>query len=175
MQSFFVWMEALPSSVALRESINAYPILLTGHVVGMCVFVGLIAFWDMRLAGLALRDVRVSTLPPQLFPWALGIGFLVSVVTGALLFYGQPMRYYTNFWFWLKSGMLILAGVNAAVFHVTTYQSVDKWDTDRVAPAAARLAGFFSLVLWSGIIITGRMTAYSGLVPQWWADLGLGD
>jgi hypothetical protein len=175
MQSFFVWMETLPSSIMLRESINGYPVLLTSHIVSMCLFVGLIAFWDMRLAGLALRGERVSTIPPRIFPWALGLGFLISLVTGALLFYSQPMRYYTNFWFWLKSGMLILAGVNAAVFHLTTYQSVDTWDTAQVTPPAARFAGVFSLALWAGIIITGRMTAYSGLVPQWWVDLGLGN
>ena len=27
-----------------------------------------------------------------------------------------------------------------------------------------------SLVMWSAIIITGRMIAYSALVPQWWLD-----
>ena len=175
MQNFLEWMEALPSSVALRESINAYPILLTSHIVSMCLFVGLIAFWDMRLAGLTLRSVRVSIIPSRLFPWALGLGFGVSAVTGLLLVYGQPMRYYTNFWFWLKMGMMVVAGVNALVFHLTTEQSVREWDTDRVPPSAARFAGFFSLALWAGIIITGRMTAYSGLVPRWWVDLGLGN
>ena len=83
MQSFFMWMEALPSSIALRESINGYPVLLTSHVVSMCVFVGLIAFWDMRLAGLALRGERVSTLPPRLFPWALGLAAVAGLI-GAL-------------------------------------------------------------------------------------------
>jgi len=175
MQSFFQWMEALPSSVALRESINGYPILLTTHVVSMCIFAGIIIFWDMRLAGLTLRGVRVSSIPSRLFPWALGLGFGLSLLTGLLLFWGQPMRYYTNFYFWLKMGMLGLAGANALVFHLTAYNTVNDWDTDRVGPLAARFAGFFSLALWAGIIVTGRMTAYSGLVPQWWTDLGLGN
>ena len=28
--------------------------------------------------------------------------------------------------------------------------------------------------LWAGIIVTGRMIAYSGLVPDWWIALELG-
>ena len=166
-------MDALPSSMALRESINAYPVLLTAHVVSMCLFAGIIIFWDMRLAGVALPRVRVSTIPPRLFPWAVGTGFVISTVTGLLLLYSQPLRYYPNFWFWMKNGLLFFAGLNAFIFHMTTYHSVDAWDTDRITPRAARLAGYFSLALWAGIIMTGRMIAYSALVPQWWVDLGL--
>jgi hypothetical protein len=40
-------------------------------------------------------------------------------------------------------------------------------------PFEARVAGFLSLVVWASIIITGRMIAYSALVPQWWLDIGL--
>jgi len=69
--------------------------------------------------------------------------------------------------------MFILAGVNILVFDLTIYKSVAKWDRDAVAPRSARLAGFASLVLWAGTVVTGRLIAYSGLVPQWWKDLGL--
>ena len=55
LRSLFEWLDALPSSLALRESLNAYPILLTSHVVSMCLFVGLIAFWDLRLVGITLK------------------------------------------------------------------------------------------------------------------------
>ena len=69
--------------------------------------------------------------------------------------------------------LMLLALVNAMWFHNTIYQSVAQWDTDARPPKAARLAGLFGLLLWSGVIVTGRMIAYSGLVPQWWKDLNL--
>ena len=75
-QSFFEWMDALPSSVALRESLNAYPILLTLHLVSMAGFAGLIAFFDMRLVGIALKSVPVSKITERIFPWMI-IGFVV--------------------------------------------------------------------------------------------------
>ena len=55
-KGIFEWADALESSIALRESLNGYPILLTAHVVSMCLFAGLIAFWDMRLVGFALDE-----------------------------------------------------------------------------------------------------------------------
>ena len=166
-------MDALPSSISLRESLNAYPFLLTAHVVSMCLFVGLIAFWDLRLVGMALKPVPVSSIMKRIFPWAL-TGFAISVITGGLLFYSQPMRYYVSFYFWLKTAMLALVGMNMMVFHLTTWRSVQSWDEDAVAPVGARVAGVASLLLWAGIVVTGRLIAYAGLAPDWWLALELG-
>ena len=170
--SLFEWLDALPSSIALRESLNAYPILLTAHVVSMCWFAGLIGFWDLRLVGMALKRVPVSNIPPRVFPLMIA-GFVISSITGLLLFYSQPMRFYGNFYFWLKNLLMFVAGVNALVFHLTTYHSVAAWDSHVVTPFGARLAGALSLALWAGVVVTGRMIAYSGLMPAWWANLNL--
>ena len=162
-------MDALPSSIALRESLNAYPILLTLHVLSMAVFAGLIASWDLRLVGIAYTSVPVSKITERVFPWMF-VAFFVSIVTGFLLAYSKPITYFPNFYFWLKNGLMILAGLNAGVFHLTTEKTVKQWENDLVPPPSARFVGVASLVMWSAIIITGRMIAYSALVPQWWLD-----
>ena len=171
-RSWFEWLQALPSSVALRESIYGYPILLTSHVVSLCLFTGLIIFWDMRLVGMALKRVPVSNIPRRIFPWAIG-GFLITSIAGLLLFYSEPMRFYGNFYFWLKTVLMFLAGVNALVFHLTTYHSVAAWESDAVTPFGARLAGVLSLALWAGVVVTGRLIPYSGLMPDWWDRLNI--
>lgn len=167
-----VWIEAFPSSVALRESLNAYPILLTSHVIGMCMFAGLIMMMDLRLAGVGNRHSSITQVQGRLLPWQM-VGFGISVVTGLLLFYGQPMRFYPNFYFWVKNILLIIAGLNMWYFHATTYQTVEQWNHDPRPPFAARVAGIVSLVAWASVVVVGRMIAYPGLVPQWWLDLGL--
>ena len=172
LRNLFEWVDTFPSSIVLRESLNAYPILLTTHVVSMCLFAGLMAFWDLRLVGLALRPASVSSIIRRIFPWAL-TGFAISAITGTLLLYSQPMRYYGNFYFWLKTGMMALAGVNMFVFHVTVGKSMKEWEEDVRTPLPARVAGVLALVLWAGVVVTGRLIAYSGLVPQWWKDLNL--
>jgi hypothetical protein len=58
-------------------------------------------------------------------------------------------------------GMLALTGVNALLFHVTIYRRIVDWDYDAIPPLRARMAGFVSLVLWSAVVICGRMQAYN--------------
>jgi len=160
-RSWFEWVDALPTSVAIRESIYGYPALLTAHVVAMCLFAGLIIMMDLRLVGVAYRQTPVSQIQRRLFPWQM-LGMALSAITGALLFYGQPLRYYGKVFFWIKVVLMILAGVNALAFHFTTYRSVAKWDT-KVLPFGAKLAGALSLALWAGVVMTGRLTAYNWL------------
>jgi hypothetical protein len=38
---------------------------------------------------------------------------------------------------------------------------VSAWDTQSPPPAAARVAGIVSLVLWACVIISGRLIAYN--------------
>ena len=173
MRPLFEWVDVWPSSISLRESLNAYVYLLTAHVVSMGLVAGIISYWDMRLAGRALKWIPVTTVKSGLFPW-LYAGVLINAGTGFVMLYSQPMRYFPNFWFWFKMGMLIILAFNAAYFHFSIEKNVEQWEHDPVAPLKARLAGYVSLAFWAGVIVTGRMTAYSGLVPQWWIDLGLG-
>ena len=165
----FEWMDALPSSVALRESLKRLSNPPDAPRGQHAAFAGLIAIWDLRLVGIAYRSVPVSKISGRVFPWMF-VGFFVSVVTGFLLAYSKPMTYFPNFYFWLKNGLMVLAGLNAAVFHLTTEKTVKQWENDLIPPPAARFVGVASLVMWSAIIITGRMIAYSALVPQWWLD-----
>jgi hypothetical protein len=60
----------------------------------------------------------------------------------------------------MKMATLVLALLNAWLFHRTVYRRIDDWDRDAVPPRAARLAGGLSLVLWVVIIAAGRMMAY---------------
>ena len=175
LRSLFEWVDAMPSSIAMRESLNGYPIMLTLHVVSMGLVAGIVIYWDMRLAGIALKRVPVSKIQDGLLfsSWAV-LGVLLSVGSGLFMVYSQPMRYYPNFYFWIKNVFLLLAAVNAIYFHQTVGKSLGSWEHNPVTPFKARMAGVASLALWAGIIATGRMIAYSGLVPQWWIDLGLG-
>ena len=159
-RSLFEWLEALPTSTALRESLNGFPIILTSHVVGMCLFLGLIIMMDLRLAGIGLRQTPFSEVQRRLFPWQV-FGLVVTSVTGFLLFYSQPMRYYGKLLFWIKLALMALAGVNTLYFHMTTYRSVNRWDRDVVLPFGAKFAGVMSLILWAGVVIFGRLTAYN--------------
>lgn len=156
---FMQWLEATPGSIAIRESILVYPLIETAHVLTLALFLGMIALLDLRLLGVGLRGVPVSEVAGRLLPIAF-TGFAIMAVSGGLLFYSGPLRAYSNIFFRVKMIMIVLAGVNALLFHITIYRRVAVWDADPVPPLRAKVAGFLSLLLWCGVVISGRMQAY---------------
>jgi len=83
------------------------------------------------------------------------------VISGAFLFYAVPVRSYHSIFFRVKALLLILAGINAWVFHGGIWRRVASWDLDAAPPRGARAAGAASLVLWMSIIFAGRLIAYN--------------
>jgi Family of unknown function (DUF6644) len=160
LQRFCEWLANTPGSIALHESLWGYPIVESVHVLTMCLFLGMIVMLDLRLLSLTMRSVPVSQVAGRLLPWARA-GFVVMVITGALLFYAIPVRAFHNIFFRIKVVLLILAGINVWVFHSTVFRSVAEWDLDPVLPKRARMAGAVSLVLWASIVVAGRMIAYN--------------
>src|SRR5687767_1438873 len=151
----FRWMEAnLPGGVYLRESTYGFSILLTVHVVFMCLFLGLIIMMDLRLVGIGNRHTPPEEIQKRLFAWQI-LGFVVVVISGLLLFYSKPLYYYGKGFFWTKMVLMGLAGVNAGAIHLITHRGSGGWDS-----GAARTAGAASLVLWATVLITGRLIAY---------------
>lgn len=73
--------------------------------------------------------------------------------SGVLLFCSGPVRAPVNIFFRIKIVMIALTGINALLFHFTIYRRVAEWDGDPMPPLRARLAGFSSLLLWSGVVI----------------------
>jgi hypothetical protein len=156
---FCEWLATTPGSIALHNSLHVYLIVSTVHVVTLSLFVGTAAMLDLRLLGATLRRVPVSEVAARLRPWTAA-GFVLMIVSGALLFYANPPPRYQSIFFRTKMVMLVLAGVNAWVFHNTVYRRVAEWDLAPVPPRRARVAGGLALVLWAVIIMSGRMIAY---------------
>ncbi len=154
------WLEGLPWTTAIRESAWGYPIIETAHVASIVAFAGLVIMMDLRLVGLAFTHAPLTQIQRRLFPWQMA-GFVPSTATGLLLCCIDPLRYYGNVFFWVKLGMLVMAGINALAFHLTTYRTVVRWDEDPQVPGTVRLAGAVSLLLWSAIIVSGRLIAFT--------------
>jgi hypothetical protein len=155
----FKWLQDTSVGSHISDSLWLFPFIESLHVWGIVVLVSATGILDLRLLGLALKETSVSKLNNKLLHWAW-CGFAVMVITGLLLFSSEATKLYNNGAFLLKMCLILLAGINALVFHTTIYQRVDKWDVAAVTPIGAKLAGAFSLVLWVGVIFAGRWIAY---------------
>jgi len=156
---FCEWLAGTPGSIALHESRYVYLIVLTVHVMTLCLFVGTAVMMDLRLLGLTLQSVRVSEVMTRLLPWT-SAGFVLTIISGTLLFYAAPLSRYENIFFRAKMVALLLAGINILAFHNTVYRRVAEWDLDPIPPRRARVMGGFALVLWALIITLGRLIPY---------------
>lgn len=158
--SFLEWLGSTSWSIALLESLYAWPLVESTHVLSLGLFVGTAVINDLRLLGWTMNRVPVSEVTGRLLPWTQ-MGFAVMMATGLLLFYASPVRYYHNIFFRLKVLLLIVAGLNAFVFHRGIHRRVAEWDLDPMLPREARVAGAVSLVAWALIVVSGRMIAYN--------------
>ena len=153
------WMASTPLSVEIRESLWGYPIIETVHVLGLCLFLGFTVMLDLRLLGVAMKRTPASEVCGRLEPWMAG-GFCLMISSGALLFYGDPVKFYGSIFMRIKFAMLLLAGLNVLLFKKGTYRRVREWDLAEATPRGAKISAGLSLALWAGIVAAGRAIAY---------------
>jgi hypothetical protein len=153
------WLSQTPLSVWLREAPYPFPIILMIHVTSIALFGGMVVMGNLRVLGLTMRSVPVSQVIGQFRAWKW-LGFAILLVTGLLVAMSDPMEYYDNIMFWISLVVLLVAGVNAAIFRYGVYGSVAEWDTADVAPVSARRWAGVSIFLWVALIFAGRATAF---------------
>lgn len=157
---FLAWLHDTSLSIWLRDSTWTEPIVETIHVLTLTLFLGFAVLLDLRLLGITMKKRRVSEVIGQLNPWLFG-GFVIMIVTGVLLFSGDPVSFYSTTFFKVKMILLVLAGLNVLVFNATIGRKLSDWDVDTHTPPRAKAAAVVSLVLWIAIIAAGRAIAYA--------------
>lgn len=150
----------LPVSAAIRENVNAFPVLESIHVLAIALVFGTILIVDLRLLGVTAHRREASRLIRELLPFTWG-AFALAVVTGVGMFMSNALSYAANPQFQLKIVALVVAGLNMAWFHSTAYRRISEWDEDASPPAAARFAGLTSLVTWTAVIFLGRWIGFT--------------
>jgi uncharacterized protein DUF6644 len=151
------WIYHTDLSVAIREGGLPYPIIGGIHLLSIAWFGGMLLATDLRLLGLAMQRRPVGDIVQQFRPWKR-LGFVVVVASGLLLAWAEPLKLYRSPAFWVKMALFVLVGVHALVFRAGVYDNPAK--LDEVMTSQARLAAILSLLLWAGLIISGRLIAF---------------
>ena len=161
MHSFQVWLvSAINANSPVAEMMQtrwAWPLAESLHFLGLCLLVGCIGTFDLRLLGVA-RRVPIAAFH-RFIPWGL-LGFAINVVTGSLFLLTEPDQYIYNPSFHLKLLFLTIGGLNAATFYLTTYRQVFGPSPLLDAPRHAKVIAAVSLCAWTGVIIGGRLLTF---------------
>jgi len=153
-------IEASGAGEWMRMSLKAMPVVEAIHVLTTAIVFGTILIIDLRLLGFPNTRRPFTRISDELTRYTWG-AFLISAVTGLLMFAANASTYYGNTAFRIKMLALLVAGVNMAVFELVTRRGVAAWDKD-VAPApAARFAGAASIVIWVTVIVVARWIGFT--------------
>jgi hypothetical protein len=138
-----------------------FPTFETIHVIAIVTVIGCIAAMDLRLLGLTSGTKSVQATERDTLPitW---IAFAVALLTGGLLFVSKASSYMANPFFLWKTALMVLAGVNMAVFHRYFSKDIGQWGKPGAAiPRSAKLSATLSLLLWMAIPFCGRVIGFT--------------
>lgn len=156
--AIFTWLEETTLALWVGESLWGYPIMLSLHVVGLAVVVGIFVMRDLRLLGW-FDGISFAALSGLIkLGW---VGFVINAVSGVTLFSSQATVFVESTPFLLKIGSILLAAICAAILQTRTRDLGESWDTGETSPSTGvRGIALFSLFFWISAIVAGRLIAY---------------
>jgi uncharacterized membrane protein YhdT len=155
--SFFQWCEATAIHNAIANSLWAFAVIESVHLLALAAIGGAVLVVDMRMLGLGLRHESIAEVARNAFPWLVG-SLAVMIATGVTLFLSEPLKCYNSTPFWVKMSSLALA----ILFTFTIRRSVTRADEARMRPIFYKLVAVVSLGLWFSVGAAGRWIGFSG-------------
>ncbi|GAA2264382.1 hypothetical protein GCM10010415_30420 [Streptomyces atrovirens] len=160
MDDFFSWLERSGLGETVRTTPMVYSSLESVHILGIALLVGPALAFDLRLLGVGRQMLPVTAAARHLLPLSR-FGLALAVATGAVMFVAGAVAVGNSGAAPWKLGLLIVAGINIAVFHRGVYRGVNAWDVDVPTPVGARIAATVSILVWCSVIVAGRLLAYT--------------
>jgi len=130
------------------------------HVVAAVLLFGMVLVVDLRLLGLTDARRPFTRISRETLP-LVWLAFVVSAISGSLMFAASAHTYFANTAFRLKALALLGAGLNMLLFQRVTARGLADWDHGREAPRAARVAGLCSVALWAAVVLLGRWIGFT--------------
>jgi hypothetical protein len=123
------------------------------HILSVSAFFGAIILLDLRLIGIR-SNVQLRALSELVLPWVYGC-FAVGTVSGAMLFFYDPVHVASHAYFSLKLILIAAGMLNAALFNRRGF--VLALSAPGAMPRHARVIGAVSLAIWAGVMICATL------------------
>ncbi len=157
---FYDWAHDTALGEFMRAASWAFSACETLHFMGLCLLLGALLVIDLRILGF-YRQIRIDSAM-KLVPLAVA-GFAINLLTGVCFFASDPFNYGTNWMFGVKMVLIVLAGINA-IYHEVACKARLCGLPEGVEPdRTAKFVAASSLVLWTLVIIAGRLLPQFGI------------
>ena len=144
----FLELENTAIALWVGTSLWAYPFLLSIHIGGLAIVVGIFSMRDLRLLGV-FNALPISTFS-YLKNFAIA-GFALNAFSGVLLFTSQASVFVTNVPFLTKITAILIGMVLAFIIQSKLTSEID---------TKTKLLALVSLACWISAIVAGRLIAY---------------
>jgi hypothetical protein len=151
---FFRWCQHTWIGRFEAESLWAFAIIETVHILGLTVLLGTLLVVDLRLLGIAMRKQSVPELSRELAPLTLG-ALVVMICTGVPLFLYEAVRLSTSSPFFFKMIFLSLA----IIVHFTIHRKATATSI-HTGDQFGKMSACLSLICWLGVALAGRGIAF---------------
>ena len=148
-------MSAWGPIVFLRDSKYGMPSIQSVHLVGLTVLLATVVVFDLRVAGLGMRDFPLWRIARELRPWTIG-ALTLSVLSGLVMFLGTPGKYVVSNPFRVKMITLCLA----ILFQVFALRGLSGKEPVARTRWMSVMAALVSLTLWFSVGWAGRAIAF---------------
>lgn len=147
----FEWLNNLPVSTAIRESVWMSPLVNVAHLAALVMFVGAVLIVDLKLLGND-EDTPLDAIARGAEPW-LVLGFVLLFATGVPQLISNALREYYSPFFWFKMVVMVVA----LIFTFTVRRKVTLAPVGQFGVGARKLVGLLSIVLWASVAIPARL------------------
>lgn len=144
-------------SSTIRGSRYAVPCLQAVHLLGMTILLGTTVTLDAGLMSKTGGFLATRSAAAQVWRWNVA-GLITMLLSGAMIFTADTVRYVANESFRTKMVLLCLA--MAFHFSVTRTLTASGWKQGPWLRGAG--AGVLSLALWFAVGCAGRAIAFAG-------------
>jgi hypothetical protein len=134
-----------------------WPIAESLHFIGLCLLVGCVGTFDLRLLGLG-RTAPIAAVH-RLIPFGI-LGFVINATSGLMFLLTEPEQYIYNPSFHFKVLFLMIGGLNAGTFYLTSYRQLFGPEASLDAPFRAKVIATVSLCSWMCVIVGGRLLTF---------------
>lgn len=151
----FQWCEETGLGRTIRESVWAFAVVESVHLLALAMLGGAVLLVDLRLLNLGLRQRSLQEVAAEARPFMNG-GLLVLVLSGIGLFASEAVKCYYSYPFSVKIATLVVAVLFTFTVRRQVLDSADSSDMTRKAVAVV------SVALWFVVAAAGRWIGFSG-------------
>ena len=143
---FFTWCGETWLGTTVRDTVWAFPVIETFHLLALAVLLGSILIVNLRAFGIGASQPR-----PDFSRW-ITLSIIVLIASGIPMMMSEPMKCYESVSFPIKIALLLIG----ILWHYTVQR---KWSLSATS-SKAKLAAIISILIWAGIGIAGKGIPY---------------